>query len=72
MLQLPQQQLPWHRRRVGGMWEEIGRLQFDFLLSKGLQSRHFLLDIGCGSLRGGIHFIGFLDAGRYDGIATQP
>ncbi len=43
-------------RAVGGMWEEIGRLQFVFLVEKGLQPHHEMLDIGCGTLRGGRHF----------------
>ncbi len=38
---------------VGGLWDEIGQLQFDFLRAKGLLPRHKLLDFGCGSLRGG-------------------
>ena len=57
-----------HRVLIGGNWEEIGRLQFDFLLSKGLQPEHTLLDIGCGCLRGGIHFIKYLQAGKYYGL----
>ena len=61
-------QQPWHRAAVGGMWEEIGALQFDFLVSQGLRPDHFLLDVGCGSLRGGRHFIAFLEAGRYFGV----
>ena len=58
----------WHRGAVGGMWEEIGKLQFAFLVRQGLEPKHFLLDIGCGSLRGGIHFIEYLDVGHYYGI----
>lgn len=57
-----------HRSGVGGMWEEIGRLQFDFLVEKGLKPSHYLLDIGCGSLRGGVHFIRYLEAGHYIGL----
>jgi SAM-dependent methyltransferase len=53
---------------VGGLWEEIGRLQFEFLVGNGLQLQHRLLDIGCGTLRGGRHFIGFLDPSRYTGF----
>lgn len=69
--------LRWHRyvRRgkdyksyVGGKWDEIGTLQFDFLVSQGLESSHILLDIGCGSLRGGRHFIPYLGKGNYLGI----
>ena len=57
---------------VGGMWEEIGKLQFDFLVNNGLQSHHRLLDIGCGTLRGGRHFIKYLNAGNYSGIDISP
>jgi SAM-dependent methyltransferase len=53
---------------VGGMWEEIGKLQFNFLLSRGLQPYHKMLDIGCGTLRGGRHFIRHLNDGNYVGI----
>ena len=53
---------------VGGKWEEIGQLQFDFLVAKGLKPHHTLLDIGCGTLRGGRHFIRYLDVGKYTGI----
>ena len=57
-----------HRRAVGGMWEEIGLLQRDFLLAQGLEPGHRLLDIGCGSLRGGIHAIRYLESGHYYGV----
>jgi SAM-dependent methyltransferase len=61
---------PW-RDAVGGMWDEIGRLQLDFLVAQGLQPHHRLLDIGCGSLRAGVHFVRYLDDGRYYGIDAQ-
>jgi SAM-dependent methyltransferase len=56
------------RRRVGGFWQRMGVQQFEFLTAQGLQPHHRLLDIGCGSLRGGIHFVRYLDAGHYAGI----
>jgi len=56
-----------HRNFIGGMWEEIGQLQFEFLLKMGLNPHHKLLDIGCGSLRGGVHFVNYLESGRYHG-----
>ncbi len=59
------------RAYVGGLWEEMGRLQFDFLRSQGLKPFHTLLDIGCGCLRGGRHFIAWLDCGRYLGIDKE-
>lgn len=61
-----------HREYVGGLWEEIGRLQFDFLVQQGLQSSHSLLDIACGSLRAGTHFIRYLERGHYLGIDKEP
>lgn len=53
---------------IGGMWEEIGLLQFDFLISKAMQPHNKLLDLGCGTLRGGRHFIKYLNSGNYYGI----
>lgn len=57
-----------HREAVGGMWREIGELQFAFLVAHGLRPHHYLLDIGCGSLRGGVKFIAYLESGHYFGI----
>lgn len=57
-----------HREAIGGWWDEIGRLQFGFLKSVGLSPDHFLLDVGCGSLRGGVHFVRYLNPGHYYGI----
>ena len=57
-----------HRNLVGGLWEELGALQFNFLKDHGLQPHHRLVDLGCGALRGGIHFIRYLNAGHYYGI----
>src|SRR5947209_3842440 len=57
-----------HRELVGGAWEEIGKLQFSFMIDKGLSPDHTLLDIGCGSLRGGVHFVPYLNKGNYFGI----
>jgi len=56
-----------HRSVVGGLWEEIGQLQIDFLVSRGLRPQHRLLDIGCGSLRAGVKFVRYLDPERYFG-----
>ena len=53
---------------IGGLWEELGELQFDFLRSEGLRPEHRLLDIGCGTLRGGLRFIGYLAPGGYTGL----
>jgi cyclopropane fatty-acyl-phospholipid synthase-like methyltransferase len=72
--QLTQEQIKAgsHRDMVGGMWEEIGRLQFEFLRARGLKPNHRLLDIGCGSLRGGLHAIEYLEDGHYYGLDINP
>jgi SAM-dependent methyltransferase len=57
-----------HREIIGGLWDEIGILQYQFLIDHGLQPRHTCLDIGCGSLRGGMHLIRYLEAGNYIGV----
>jgi SAM-dependent methyltransferase len=57
-----------HREAVGGEWDTIGSLQFEFLKREGLEPRHRLLDVGCGSLRGGVHFVRYLDPDHYVGI----
>lgn len=57
-----------HREAVGGLWDELGRLQLQFLRSKGLVPSSRLLDVGCGSLRLGRLAVDYLDAGRYFGI----
>jgi len=57
-----------HRRRVGGLWDEMGRLQLDFLVAQGLRPQHYFLDVACGSLRAGRHLIDYLEPGHYYGI----
>ncbi|MDB5387460.1 MAG: Methyltransferase type 12 [Planctomycetaceae bacterium] len=60
-----------HREYVGGRWEEIGRLQFEFLVQHGLRPQHVLLDVACGSLRAGVHLIPYLDRGHYWGLEKE-
>lgn len=57
-----------HRRAVGKGWDKVGPAELDFLKARGLKPEHYLLDIGCGAMRGGIHFVRYLDPGRYCGI----
>jgi len=47
------------------------RFQIDFLLKHGLEAHHRLIDIGCGTLRGGIPLIELLDKGHYTGIEVR-
>jgi hypothetical protein len=57
-----------HRDVVGGLWNEVGKLQFHYLVAHGLMPSSALIDIGCGCLRGGVHFIAYLDQDRYFGL----
>lgn len=57
-----------HRAVVGGLWESMGRLQLEFLERQGLEPEHRLLDVGCGSLRAGVHFVRYLEPGHYFGL----
>ncbi len=61
-----------HREYVGGLWDEVGRLQLRFLRGRGLRRDHHLLDIGCGALRGGVHLIRYLYWDRYTGVDKEP
>ncbi len=58
----------WHKGLVGGDWAQIGQMQIDFWLAHGLKPEHYFLDIGCGALRAGVHFIRYLETGHYFGI----
>ena len=58
----------WYRLPIGGHWDAIGKLQFRFLCEHGLRPNHKLLDVGCGPLRGGVHFIKYLNESNYVGI----
>jgi hypothetical protein len=60
-----------HRAYIGGMWDTIGRLQFDYLRSQGLLPHHYFCDVACGSMRAGVHLIRYLDKGHYMGIDKE-
>ena len=50
-----------HREMVGGNWEELGKLQFSFMVNfAGLKPDDVLLDLACGSFRAGRLFIPYL------------
>ena len=53
---------------IGGLWDEMGHRQFKFLKEHGMEPQHKMLDIGCGTLRGGMHCIEYLQSGNYYGM----
>jgi SAM-dependent methyltransferase len=56
--------------RVEG-WDITSARQFNLLTALGLREEHYLLDIGCGSLRTGRLLIPYLLPGRYFGIEPE-
>lgn len=53
------------------LWEMKRRFQIDFLRGAGLLPHHRLLDLGCGTLRGGIPLIEYLAPGHYAGVEVR-
>ncbi len=62
-----------HREFVGPpeKYDLASAGQFNLLTALGLRQQHTLLDIGCGSLRGGRLFIPYLERGKYFGIEPE-
>jgi SAM-dependent methyltransferase len=56
-----------HRQHVGGLWDVAGPAQLEFMIGQGMKPSDRLIDIGCGAMRGGIHFARYLDPGNYYG-----
>lgn len=56
---------------ASNVWEQARKFQFQFLLNQGLKQTDTLMDIGCGTLRGGIPMIQFLDKGNYYGMDVR-
>ncbi|TFG02106.1 MAG: class I SAM-dependent methyltransferase [Promethearchaeota archaeon] len=54
-----------------GDWKEKREFQINFLRSIDLKPTHFLLDLGCGTLRGGIPIIKYLNERNYTGIDVR-
>jgi hypothetical protein len=52
-------------------YDLVGAVQFNFMTNLGLREYHTLLDIGCGSLRGGRLAITYLRPGCYFGIEPE-
>lgn len=57
-----------HRQMIGGLWDEMGQLQFDYLIARGMTPASVLLDVGCGSFRLGVKAAPYLNAGHYFGV----
>lgn len=53
------------------LWQMKRDFQIRFLMNAGLKPQHRLLDFGCGSLRGGLPLIQYLDIGNYTGIEIR-
>jgi ABC-type polysaccharide/polyol phosphate transport system ATPase subunit/SAM-dependent methyltransferase len=60
--------MAWHRLATGGRWSEEGAWVFDFLRRQGLQPRHYMLDVGCGSLSAASRLLRFMEPGHYWGF----
>jgi cyclopropane fatty-acyl-phospholipid synthase-like methyltransferase len=64
-----------YKQHLGGgeqEWDSRGRFQLSFLISQGMRPESRLLDVGCGPLRAGVHFISYLDKGNYCGVDYNP
>lgn len=59
--------------RVGpaDLWEMKRQFQIEFLIAAGLKPFHDLLDFGCGTLRGGIPLVEYLNDEKYTGIDVR-
>jgi SAM-dependent methyltransferase len=53
------------------LWKMKRDFQIIFLKSRGLRPDNYLLDIGCGVLRGGIPIIQYLADGHYYGVEVR-
>jgi steroid delta-isomerase-like uncharacterized protein len=63
---------PWYKQHAFGLWEKEGGKQIAFLKEQGLKPQHYFLDVGCGTLRGGVKVIPYLEAGHYYGVDDGP
>ena len=53
------------------LWEMKRDFQIQFLKAMGMKPEHYLFDIGCGTLRGGIPLISYLHSGHYFGAEVR-
>lgn len=64
-----------YKNHLGGKaaaWDKRGEFQLELLKFMGLRKDDHLLDVGCGPVRAGVHFIRHLDAGGYAGVDFNP
>ena len=53
------------------LWKMKREFQIKFLTDMDLKPDHYLLDLGCGTLRGGIPIIEYLEIGHYFGFTEE-
>lgn len=53
------------------LWRMKRDFQIQFLRDMGLRPKHYLLEIGCGTLRGGLPLIQYLEDGHYFGVEVR-
>lgn len=53
------------------LWMMKRDFQIQFLKNMGLKPEHYLFDVGCGTLRGGIPIIEYLNEGHYFGAEVR-
>lgn len=54
------------------LWRMKREFQIEFLKRMGLEPGETLLDLGCGTLRGGLPVIAYLEPGHYCGVDVRP
>ena len=52
-------------------WKARRAFQIEFLMKSGLKPKHYVLDLGSGTLRGGLPIIAYLEAGHYYGLEVR-
>ena len=71
---LEQEQKREQRHKLVGppkLWRQKRDFQIRFLKKHGLKPQHKLIDLGCGTLRGGIPLIDYLQKGHYYGLEVR-